>query len=78
MPPTVSPASRIRGCRGWSARSSPGSPIIPDADQREVIDHRDGPLLVLAGPGTGKTATVVELVADRVERDGLRPEKCWF
>ena len=47
----------------------------PDEDQQRVIDHRDGPLLVLAGPGTGKTATVVELVADRVQRHGLRPEQ---
>ena len=48
---------------------------MPDDDQQRVIDYRDGPLLVLAGPGTGKTATVVELVADRVERHGLRPEQ---
>jgi superfamily I DNA/RNA helicase/RecB family exonuclease len=48
---------------------------VPDEDQQRVIDYRDGPLLVLAGPGTGKTATVVELVADRVERHGLRPEQ---
>ena len=26
-----------------------------DADQRAVIAHRDGPLLVIAGPGSGKT-----------------------
>ena len=48
---------------------------VPDEDQQRVIDYRDGPLLVLAGPGTGKTATVVELVADRVQRGGLRPEQ---
>ena len=30
---------------------------------------------MLAGPGTGKTATIVELIASRVERDGLRPEQ---
>jgi superfamily I DNA/RNA helicase/RecB family exonuclease len=49
--------------------------IVPDPDQQRVIDHREGPLLVLAGPGTGKTATVAELVADRVLRHGLRPEQ---
>jgi superfamily I DNA/RNA helicase len=31
--------------------------------------------VVLAGPGTGKTATLVEAVANRVERDGLAPEQ---
>ncbi len=46
----------------------------PDEAQRRVVAHRRGPLLVLAGPGTGKTTTLVEAVARRVER-GLRPEQ---
>ncbi|AZM75692.1 ATP-dependent helicase [Streptomyces sp. KPB2] len=41
-----------------------------DAAQRAVVDHRTGPLLVLAGPGTGKTTTLVESVADRIARGG--------
>jgi superfamily I DNA/RNA helicase/RecB family exonuclease len=44
-----------------------------DEHQRRVVEHRDGPLLVLAGPGTGKTTTLVEAVVDRVER-GARPD----
>ncbi|MEU1125522.1 ATP-dependent helicase, partial [Streptomyces sp. NPDC005899] len=49
-------------------RTPPGSvePPLLDAAQRAVVDHRDGPLLVLAGPGTGKTTTLVETVARRV------------
>ncbi|QEV20106.1 DNA helicase UvrD [Streptomyces alboniger] len=39
-----------------------------DAGQRAVVDHEGGPLLVLAGPGTGKTTTLVEAVAARVAR----------
>ena len=39
------------------------------------MDHADGPLLVLAGPGTGKTTTIVAAVADRIERRGLDPER---
>ena len=34
-----------------------------------------GPLQVLAGPGAGKTTTLVELVVDRVEHGGLRPDE---
>ena len=34
-----------------------------------------GPLLVLAGPGTGKTTTIVAAVADRIERRGIAPER---
>jgi superfamily I DNA/RNA helicase/RecB family exonuclease len=41
--------------------------LVLDPDQQRVADHRGGPLLVLAGPGTGKTATLVESVARRVE-----------
>ncbi|MER5478321.1 ATP-dependent DNA helicase [Streptomyces sp. NPDC002734] len=41
-----------------------------DASQRAVVEHRSGPLLVLAGPGTGKTTTLVESVAARMARGG--------
>ncbi|MFE2260494.1 ATP-dependent helicase [Streptomyces griseosporeus] len=41
-----------------------------DATQRAVVDHTTGPLLVLAGPGTGKTTTLVESVAARIARGG--------
>ncbi|MFI8238376.1 ATP-dependent helicase [Streptomyces sp. NPDC085866] len=41
-----------------------------DAAQRAVVDHETGPLLVLAGPGTGKTTTLVESVAARIARGG--------
>jgi superfamily I DNA/RNA helicase/RecB family exonuclease len=37
-----------------------------DGAQQAVVEHRGGPLLVLAGPGTGKTTTLVEAVVDRV------------
>lgn len=49
-------------------RTPPGSvdPPLLDAGQRTVVDHPGGPLLVLAGPGTGKTTTLVESVAARV------------
>ncbi|MEU6343030.1 ATP-dependent DNA helicase [Streptomyces sp. NPDC046977] len=45
-----------------------------DASQRAVVEHSGGPLLVLAGPGTGKTTTLVESVAERVRR-GTDPER---
>jgi superfamily I DNA/RNA helicase len=45
-----------------------------DPTQQAVVDHAGGPLLVLAGPGTGKTTTIVEAVAARIER-GADPER---
>ncbi|MEV4748273.1 ATP-dependent DNA helicase [Streptosporangium sp. NPDC049248] len=46
-----------------------------DEHQRAVVAHQSGPLLVLAGPGTGKTTTIVETVVDRIERRGVDPER---
>jgi superfamily I DNA/RNA helicase/RecB family exonuclease len=46
-----------------------------DKGQRAVVDHDGGPLLVLAGPGTGKTTAIVEAVADRVNRRGADPSR---
>ena len=53
-------------------------PILDDA-QQAVVDRvaqpGRGPLLVLAGPGTGKTTTLVEAVAARVDaRHDARPD----
>jgi superfamily I DNA/RNA helicase/RecB family exonuclease len=48
---------------------------VLDEHQRAVVDHRGGPLLVLAGPGTGKTTTLVESVVERIERRGIDPER---
>lgn len=45
-----------------------------DAEQQRVVDHRDGPMLVLAGPGTGKTTTLVEAIVRRIE-EGARPDQ---
>ncbi|MDX3406980.1 ATP-dependent DNA helicase [Streptomyces sp. ME02-6977A] len=63
-----------RGSRGAYrlVRTPPARTDPPrlDAAQRAVVDHRSGPLLVLAGPGTGKTTTLVESVADRIARGG--------
>ncbi|MGW3456174.1 ATP-dependent helicase [Streptomyces albidoflavus] len=57
-------------------RSAPVAEEPPrlDAAQRAVVDHGAGPLLVLAGPGTGKTTTLVESVAARLAA-GTPPER---
>ncbi len=53
------------------------APTVPqpelDDAQRQVVTHAGGPLLVLAGPGTGKTTTIVETVVDRVVQRGTDP-----
>lgn len=57
-----------------AAVGEPTEPPELDLSQRAVVEHPGGPLLVLAGPGTGKTTTVVEAVVDRIERRGLPPD----
>lgn len=52
---------------------APPSAWEPSVEQRRVTEHGKGRLKVLAGPGTGKTATLVEAVADRIERRGIDP-----
>ncbi|MEV4625987.1 ATP-dependent DNA helicase [Micromonospora sp. NPDC049523] len=47
---------------------------VGDPRQQQVVEHVDGPLLVLGGPGTGKTSTLVEAVAARVA-GGVDPER---
>ncbi len=63
----------------WELDLTPAPPAVPatlDEQQRRVVEHRRGPLLVLAGPGTGKTTTIVESIAHRLAdpSDGLAPD----
>ncbi|MGH3657318.1 MAG: UvrD-helicase domain-containing protein, partial [Micromonosporaceae bacterium] len=45
-----------------------------DPSQRTVVDHIGGPLLVIGGPGTGKTTALVEAVLARVAQ-GADPQQ---
>src|SRR5260221_342956 len=46
-------------------------PPVLDRAQAQVVGHSGGPLLVLAGPGTGKTTAIVETAVDRIVGRGL-------
>ena len=47
---------------------------IPNKNQQECIDNFAGKFLVLAGPGTGKTFTIVERIKNMLSK-GIKPEK---
>ena len=42
--------------------------------QREAVTHKEGPLLIIAGPGSGKTRTVVHSIAYAIE-NGVQPDQ---
>lgn len=43
--------------------------------QTSAIRHKDGPMLVLAGPGSGKTATLVERTKNLILQHGVNPSE---
>jgi superfamily I DNA/RNA helicase/DNA polymerase III epsilon subunit-like protein len=71
--PTLAPPSDLTLLTG----AAPGR--IPSPSQREAIESAARPLLVLAGPGAGKTFCLIERIRYLLEELGLRPERiCAF
>ena len=58
---------------GAPVRGPGGRPFTPE--QTLAVTRRDGPLLVSAGAGSGKTSVLVERFVRSVTEDGLRPDQ---
>ena len=68
-PAEESPAS------GLPTNSSPMLAGL-DPDQRAAAEIVEGPLLIVAGPGTGKTRTLTHRIAHLIADHGIAPEAC--
>lgn len=46
----------------------------PNPNQQAAIEATEGPLLIIAGPGSGKTFTLVERIVNLIRNHGAKPE----
>ncbi len=70
------PAPRVYPARERIVDAGPARDLSADLnpEQAAAATHGDGPLLIIAGAGTGKTRTLVYRVAHLIER-GVRPDR---
>src|SRR5246127_2337568 len=58
-----------------SKSTSRTSTIIPDERQREAIEHVYGPMLVVAGAGTGKTTVLTRRISSLIREGHAWPRE---
>jgi DNA helicase II / ATP-dependent DNA helicase PcrA len=68
-------ASRRQGARSSPTADPPSLLSLLDREQRLAVTHGGGPLLIRAGPGTGKTHTLAARMAYLVEAGIARPQE---
>ncbi len=49
--------------------------FVPTDEQRQAIEHVHGPMLVVAGAGTGKTTVLARRIAHLIRSEAARPDE---
>ncbi|OLE13904.1 MAG: hypothetical protein AUG89_03885 [Acidobacteria bacterium 13_1_20CM_4_56_7] len=57
------------------SKGASSSKFQPDPQQREAIEHLSGPMLVLAGAGTGKTTVLIRRIVNLIREGHARPNE---
>ena len=57
------------------SKGASSSKFQPDPQQREAIEHVSGPMLVLAGAGTGKTTVLIRRIANLIRDGHVQPNE---
>jgi DNA helicase-2/ATP-dependent DNA helicase PcrA len=57
------------------ATALPATKIVLDERQQQAIEHVHGPMLVIAGAGTGKTTVLTQRVATLIREGHARPDE---
>ena len=70
-PPPPSPAVDLAELPLFAGLATPEADL--DEDQRAAVEAGSEPLLILAGPGTGKTRVLTYRIAHLIERHGVPP-----
>jgi uncharacterized protein (TIGR00375 family) len=74
-PLPLASAEKKRSPSGGSANIPAVTTVIDqlNAEQRRAVKHPGGPLLIVAGPGTGKTRTLTHRIARLIKETGVSP-----